>query len=81
MAGSVVYVFDPDPKREGMGKVRAVRVAEGDSDKDWLAVTADGLEAGTLIVVEGAERLGPTAATGGDVRLAGAVPAEAPKAK
>ena len=75
MAGSVVYVFDPDPKREGLGKVRAVKVVEGDSNQDWLAVTADGIEEGSLIVVEGAERLGPTAATGGDVRLAGAAPA------
>jgi hypothetical protein len=64
-----------------MGKVRAVKVVEGDTDKDWLAVTADGLEEGALIVVEGAERLGPTAATGGDVRLAGVAPAEAPKGK
>lgn len=71
VAGSVVYVFDADPKRAGLGKVRAVRIVEGDSDQDWVAVTAEGLESGTPVVVEGAERLGPTAATGGDVRLAG----------
>jgi len=54
--GTFIYVINPGAGGEPMS-VRQVMVTTGVSEKTWIQVIGDGLEAGQQVVTEGAERL------------------------
>ena len=59
--GTMLYVFVPDQADStgALGKVRPVPMREGIQDGNFVQVFAEGLPAGSQVVVEGAERLRP----------------------